>query len=127
MGILRGPLQEETSIQYTMASKVFFLLATVAIIQVYSQSISPQIDAAITNSLKNVFQGIDVSKVPLKKKQDACNNLKNSGQEQFMIDFSKKKLKELFGLDCDSLPSGANHVVISFLTISTSLMIAKFL
>merc|ERR1711872_588026 len=127
MGILSGPLQEETSIQYTMASKVFFLLATVAIIQVYSQSISPQIDEAITNSLKNVFHGIDVSKVPLKKKQEACSNVKNSGQEQFMIDFSKKKLKELFGLDCDSLPSGANHVVISFVAISTSLMIAKFL
>jgi len=110
-----------------MASKVFFLLAILAVNQIRSQSISPQIEAAITNSLKGAFQGIDVSKVPLKEKQEACNNLKNSGQEQFMIDFSKKKFKELFGLDCDNLPSGSNHMVISFLVISTSLMIAKFL
>merc|ERR1711915_566508 len=134
MGILRGPLQQVAS--QTMAIKIFFLLATVAVVQIHTQVITPQIDAAITQQLKTVFQGIDVSSVSVEKKREACDNLKNSGQDQFMIDFSKKKLKELFGLDCNNLPSGANHnnlhsganhIITSIIAIFSAFVIAKFL
>merc|ERR1711915_158386 len=125
MGIHRGPLQQVAS--QTMAIKIFFLLATVAVVQIHTQVITPQIDAAITQQLKTVFQGIDVSSVSVEKKREACDNLKNSGQDQFMIDFSKKKLKELFGLDCNNLPSGANHIITSTIAILSVFVIARFL